>query len=185
MVWPQTAILRRDVADLRALPSADSELVDQAHYGENVVLLGERDAWRYVQGADQYFGWLHLDELAVFTGYMEAYVVAVLLADVRGAPRSDAQVIAHLPAGTSLPASAARGTLILNGSAALTITVIAATTAAATIARSRRSGMVIATKASGAANSRRHAAGTPAPRPMPAPTAICHAAQTTSAAPRK
>jgi len=39
MVWPQTAILRRDVADLRALPSADSELVDQAHYGENVVLL--------------------------------------------------------------------------------------------------------------------------------------------------
>ena len=63
MVRPQTAILRRDVADLRALPSADSELVDQAHYGENVVLLGESDAWRYVQGADQYFGWLHLDEL--------------------------------------------------------------------------------------------------------------------------
>jgi len=107
MVWPQTAILRRDVADLRALPSADSELVDQAHYGENVVLLGESDAWRYVQGADQYFGWLRLDELAVFTGYMEAYVVAVLLADVRGAPGSDAQVIARLPAGTSLPASVA------------------------------------------------------------------------------
>ncbi len=107
MVWPQTAIVRRDVADMHAMPSADSELVDQAHYGDSVAVLGESDAWRYVQGADQYFGWLHLDELAVFTGYAEGHVVALLLADVRDAPRSDAQVIARLPAGTGIPANVA------------------------------------------------------------------------------
>jgi cell wall-associated NlpC family hydrolase len=107
MVWPQTAIVRRDVADVRAIPSPDSELVDQAHYGENVALLGEQGAWRYVQGADQYFGWLRLDDLAEFTGYSEKHVVAVLLADVRDAPRADAKVIARLPTVTSMPATEA------------------------------------------------------------------------------
>jgi cell wall-associated NlpC family hydrolase len=104
MVWPDVAIVRRDLADLRAAPSRDSELVDQAHYGENVAVLGESGAWRYVQGPDQYFGWVTLDDLALLTGYAERFVVAVLLADVRDAPRAGASVIARLPAGTSVPA---------------------------------------------------------------------------------
>ena len=107
MVWPQTAIVRCDVAGLLATPAGDSELVDQAHYGENVAVLGEHDEWRYVQGADQYFGWVRLDDLAVFTGYTERHLVAVLLTDVRDAPRSDADVIACMPAGTTMPASGA------------------------------------------------------------------------------
>ena len=104
MVWPQVAIVQLDLADLRAAPSGDSELVDQAQYGENVRVLGESDRWRYVQGADQYFGWVTLDDLAVLTGYAERFVVAVLLADVRDAPHGDASVIARLPTGTSVPA---------------------------------------------------------------------------------
>ncbi|TMG63921.1 MAG: hypothetical protein E6H87_00005, partial [Chloroflexi bacterium] len=104
MVWPQVAIVQRDLADLRAAPSGDSELVDQAQYGENVRVLGESDRWRYVQGADHYFGWVTLDDLAVLTGYAERFVVAVLLADVRDAPHGDASVIARLPTGTSVPA---------------------------------------------------------------------------------
>ena len=107
MVWPAVAIVRRDLADVRAAPSADAELVDQSHYGENVAVLGERDDWRYVQGPNQYFGWVHLDDLALFTAYVERHVVAVLLADVRDAPRGDAEVIARLPAGTSAPATVA------------------------------------------------------------------------------
>lgn len=103
MVSPPVAIVRRDVADVRTAPSAGSELVDQAHYGENVTVLGESGDWRYVQGADQYFGWAHLDDLAVLTGFAELYMVAVIFGDVRDAPRSDAAVIARLPAGTSLP----------------------------------------------------------------------------------
>jgi cell wall-associated NlpC family hydrolase len=104
MVAPQVAVVRRDVADLRAAPSEDSELVDQAHYGENVSVLGESGEWRYVQGPDQYFGWARLDDLAVLTGFAERYLVSVLLADVRDAPRHDATVIARMPAGTSVPA---------------------------------------------------------------------------------
>jgi SH3-like domain-containing protein len=104
MVWPHVAIVQRDLADLRAVPSADSELVDQAHYGENVAVLGESNGWRYVQGPDQYFGWLPLDDLALLTGFPERFVVAVLLADVRDAPRATAEVIARLPPGTSVPA---------------------------------------------------------------------------------
>jgi gamma-D-glutamyl-L-lysine dipeptidyl-peptidase len=73
-----------------------------------VAVLGERDDWRYIQGADQYFGWVALDDLAVFTGYGQKHVVAVLLADVRDAPRSDASVIARLPAGTAMPATGVR-----------------------------------------------------------------------------
>ena len=103
MVWPQVAIVRRDVADVRAMASAGSELVDQAHYGENVALLGESGDWRYVQGADHYFGWVRLDDLAVLTGNAERHLVAVLLADVRDAPRHDAAVIARMPAGTGVP----------------------------------------------------------------------------------
>ncbi|MDQ2915491.1 MAG: NlpC/P60 family protein, partial [Chloroflexota bacterium] len=104
MVWPQVAIVQRDVADLRAAPSAEAELVDQPHYGENVAVLGETATWRYVQGPDQYFGWIALDDLAVLTGYPKRYVVAVVLADVRAAPRADAEVIARLPAGANVPA---------------------------------------------------------------------------------
>jgi gamma-D-glutamyl-L-lysine dipeptidyl-peptidase len=103
-VWPHVALVRRELAGLRAAPSADSELVDQAHYGENVAVLGEREDWRYVQGPDQYFGWIQLDDLALLTGYAERFVVAVLLADVRDAPRADAEVIARFPAGTTVPA---------------------------------------------------------------------------------
>jgi cell wall-associated NlpC family hydrolase len=104
MVWPDVALVRGDLVDLRASPSTDSELVDQAHYGENVAVLGEGADWRYVQGSDQYFGWVRLEDLAVLTGSPERHVVAVLLADVRDAPRADASVIARLPAGTNVPA---------------------------------------------------------------------------------
>jgi cell wall-associated NlpC family hydrolase len=100
MVWPPTAIVHRDIVDLRADPRADSELVDQAHLGENLRVLGEVGEWGYVQGTDQYFGWAALADLDVMTGYGEAFVVAVLLADVRDAPKVNGEVISRLPAGT-------------------------------------------------------------------------------------
>ena len=100
MVWPRTAIVHRDVVDLRAEPNLKSELVDQAHFGENVRVLGEEGDWRYVQAADQYFGWTSVSDLDVMDGYGEAFVSAVLLADVREAPRTDAAVISRLPTGT-------------------------------------------------------------------------------------
>ena len=100
MVWPETAIVHRDIVDLRAEPTVDSELVDQAHLGENVRVLGADGDWRYVQGVDQYFGWTRVDDLDVTDGYGEAFVIAVLLADVRDSPRPDAEVVSRLPTGT-------------------------------------------------------------------------------------
>jgi gamma-D-glutamyl-L-lysine dipeptidyl-peptidase len=103
MVWPHGAIVQRDIIDLRAEPSDAAELVDQAHFGENVRALGESGKWRYVQGADQYLGWIKSDEVAVMAHYGEDHVVGVLLGQVREAPRPDAEVIARLPAGTRVP----------------------------------------------------------------------------------
>jgi gamma-D-glutamyl-L-lysine dipeptidyl-peptidase len=103
MVTPYIALAQRDIVDVRAEPRHDAELVDQAHFGENFTLLGERDDWRYVQGPDQYFGWVAAGDVAVMTGTAERYEVAVLLGDVRVAPRRDAQVIARLPVGTHIP----------------------------------------------------------------------------------
>ena len=103
MVLPDVAIVRRDLLDVHAEPSEKSELVDQSHYGENVALLGERGDWRYVQGPDQYLGWVRADDIAVIGGYAERHIVAVLLADVRSAPRADADILARLPAGTVIP----------------------------------------------------------------------------------
>jgi cell wall-associated NlpC family hydrolase len=100
MVWPRIAIVHRDIVDLRAEPKVESELVDQAHFGENVRVLGDHGDWRYVQAADQYLGWTRVDDLDVMDGYGEAFVIAVLLADVRDAPRTDAEVLSRLPAGT-------------------------------------------------------------------------------------
>src|SRR5439155_422168 len=65
-----------------------------------VRVLGEDGDWRYIQGPDQYFGWVPVDHLDVLSGYCEAFVVAVLLASIRDAPRSNAMVIARLPTGT-------------------------------------------------------------------------------------
>ena len=54
----------------------------------------------------------------------------------------------------------------------------------ATMARLRRSGMVSATKASGAANSRRRYAGSPVPMRMPRATLSCQTIHTAPPAPR-
>src|SRR5439155_1643534 len=78
-----------------------SERVDQAHYGERLVILGREDEWLFVQGPDHYFGWIwseHLDEVAA----PERRIVGVVAADVRSAPTDGAPVIDRLPVGSPL-----------------------------------------------------------------------------------
>jgi gamma-D-glutamyl-L-lysine dipeptidyl-peptidase len=103
MVWPHRAVIRRAAADLRAMPQHDSELVDQAHWGEHVRVLGARDAWRYVQGEDLYFGWCPRTDLYQFTKYGRNAVVAVVAAPVRERPAPAAPVMAELPCGALIP----------------------------------------------------------------------------------
>jgi len=98
MIWPPSATVRHGVVPLRAEPHAESELVDEAHFGEVVRVLGERGEWRYVQGSDLYFGWCAAAELETRTDTRGA-VIGVPLAAVRAAPRDEAEPIDELPAG--------------------------------------------------------------------------------------
>ena len=101
MVRPPQALVNRGSADLHAEPDPGSELVDQAHYGERLTLLGRDDEWVYVQGPDHYFGWMwseHLDEV----GPSERRIVSVVAADVRNAPTDAAPVIDRLPVASPL-----------------------------------------------------------------------------------
>ena len=103
MVWPHRAVVRRGAVDLRAEPRSASELVDQAHWGEHVRVLGAHDDWRYVQGEDLYFGWCPRVDLYQFTRYGRNVIVAVAQAPVRERPAPAAPVIAELPCGAVVP----------------------------------------------------------------------------------
>ena len=104
MVWPGHAIVECDIVDLRAEPRDDAELVDQAHFGERLRLLAERGEWRYVQGEDQYFGWVRGRSAPALIKYPRGLLaVAVPLADVHELPDPDSPVIARFPAGALLP----------------------------------------------------------------------------------
>jgi len=103
IVWPHRAVVRRGALDLHAEPRADSELVDQAHWGEHVRVLGASDEWRYVQGEDLYFGWCPRADLYQFTKYGRNAVVIVTAAPVRERPAPAAPVLAELPCGALIP----------------------------------------------------------------------------------
>src|SRR2546427_408808 len=106
MVWPGHAIVECDIVDLRDEPRDDAELVDQAHFGERLRLLAERGEWRYVQGEDQYFGWVRGRSAPALIKYPRGLLaVAVPLADVHELPDPDSPVIARFPAGVQGPAA--------------------------------------------------------------------------------
>jgi len=103
MVVPPYALVRAAVADLRGSPRDDAELVDQLHNHETARVLGSREGWHYVQAEDHYFGWIHGDLVHVMPGSVGGRLVGTLLAPIRRAPDAAAEIVGHLPAGTSLP----------------------------------------------------------------------------------
>ena len=103
MVAPPKALITVGIAGIHAEPATDTELVDQAHLTEMVTVLGERSDWRYVQGPDQYFGWIRADQIFEVPGSNNAGVVAVLLADVYERESRTSAVLERLPVGTRPP----------------------------------------------------------------------------------
>ena len=104
MVWPHRAMVQGDLVDVRSEPRDDSELVDQAHFAEQVRILGEHATWFYVQGEDQYFGWIPEGSAPAMSTYgRDRFVVAVLLADLHERPDPVSPVVGHIPAGTDIP----------------------------------------------------------------------------------
>jgi cell wall-associated NlpC family hydrolase len=103
MVLPPRALITVGIADIHGEPADKSELVDQAHLTEMMTVLGERTDWRYVQGPDQYFGWVRADRIFEVPGSNNGGIVAVLLADVHERESRDSAVLERLPAGTRPP----------------------------------------------------------------------------------
>lgn len=104
MVRPPSVVTSVPVADLRADPREDTELVDQSVFGDRLAVLGERGDWLWVQGDDHYFGWIARGETSALRSASNEVLVAVLLAEVRIEPEPDSPPIALLPAGAVLTA---------------------------------------------------------------------------------
>lgn len=102
MVVPRQAIVFAPLADLRAAPSHEAELVDQLHYKEAARVFGSHEGWYYVQAQDHYFGWISAALVQVVPGTQGGRLVGALLAPVRRAPDPAAEIVGHLPAGTPL-----------------------------------------------------------------------------------
>jgi len=102
MVWPPSGTIAVGVADLRAEPADDAELVDQAHFGERIRVLGERGERCYVQGEDLYLGWIRRDAAFIHAS-QEARLVSVLMAPLHERPDPRSAVLGHAPAGTLVP----------------------------------------------------------------------------------
>ncbi len=102
MVVPPHALVHAPVADLRAEPRDDAELVDQLHYFETARVLGSRGGWHYVEAEDHYFGWIRADLVEVMPGSRDGRLVGRTLAPIYREADTSSDVIGHLPAGTSL-----------------------------------------------------------------------------------
>jgi hypothetical protein len=110
MTWPVSVCVFTGVVDLRATPSDEAELVDQASFGEKLRVLGGRDEWIYVQGEDQYFGWARTDAVAQIEDPHESRLrISVPLATVRRAPSISSEQLGVLAAGTILPPDERKG----------------------------------------------------------------------------
>lgn len=109
MVVPQRAKVTAGVADLRAQPDGSAERVDQAHLGERLTVLGDREGWVYVQGEDHYFGWIRSEDVVQLTETVSGpYIVTALFADVRERPDGTSAVLTRVPVGTEIHPSGRR-----------------------------------------------------------------------------
>jgi cell wall-associated NlpC family hydrolase len=103
MVVPPFGIVDALVADLRATPSHEAELVDQIHYHEHVTVLASRGGWHYVQAPDHYFGWLNDGDVQVLgSSRGNGRCIGVIVAAIYAKPDRSSRVLGHLPAGTTV-----------------------------------------------------------------------------------
>jgi hypothetical protein len=51
------AVVTRPVVNMYSHPTEDADVVSQAIYGSNVVLLEQKDGWAHIRTADDYTGW--------------------------------------------------------------------------------------------------------------------------------
>jgi cell wall-associated NlpC family hydrolase len=101
MVRPPVARVTGILADLRAQPDGSSELVDQAHAGETLTVLGDSGEWAYVQGEDRYFGWIRQQLIRRDPHPSRQLLVAVHHAPVRREADAGSPAIGEVGAGVA------------------------------------------------------------------------------------
>jgi hypothetical protein len=57
------AVVLRPVANMYSRPSEDADVVSQAIYGANVLIVEQREGWAHIRTADDYTGWTPLEAL--------------------------------------------------------------------------------------------------------------------------
>ena len=60
---PSVAVVIEPVANMYSAPSADSDVVSQALYGNSVELEEEKEGWARIRTPDEYSGWMQLTAL--------------------------------------------------------------------------------------------------------------------------
>jgi hypothetical protein len=70
------AVVLRPVANMYSRPSEDADVVSQAIYGANVLLVEQREGWAHIRTGDDYTGWMPLAALRPGAPYAAAGRVA-------------------------------------------------------------------------------------------------------------
>jgi len=70
------AVVLRPVANMYSRASEDADVVSQAIYGANVVVLEQKEGWAHIRTADDYTGWTPLPALLPGKPYAESGRVA-------------------------------------------------------------------------------------------------------------
>jgi hypothetical protein len=90
------AVLLRPVANMYSRPSEDADVVSQAIYGSNVLLIEQREGWAHIRTADDYTGWLPLAALRSGAPYAASGRVAEVVSRFAHIYR-EASVTRHAP----------------------------------------------------------------------------------------
>jgi len=90
------AVVLRPVANMYSRPSEDADVVSQAIYGANVLLVEQREGWAHVRTGDDYTGWMPLSALRPGAPYAGAGRVAEVASRFANLYR-EADVTKHAP----------------------------------------------------------------------------------------
>jgi cell wall-associated NlpC family hydrolase len=90
------AVVLRPLANMYSRPSEDADVVSQAIYGANVLLVEQREGWAQVRTADDYTGWIPLAALRPGAPYAASGRVAEVTSQFAHIYR-EADVTKHAP----------------------------------------------------------------------------------------
>jgi len=90
------AVVLRPVANMYSRPTEDADVVSQAIYGSNVVLMEQKEGWAHIRTADDYTGWTPMADLRPGPAYASTGRIAEVVGRFAHIYR-EADVTKHAP----------------------------------------------------------------------------------------